>query len=154
MRLRGAAYGAAGLAALSAVATAYWTAGGTWLLDTLGGGLEELARRRDGAAIGLGIVVVVLKLVGSAVALALVRPWGRRLPARLLERTALVIGALLTVYGGLLFVAGALALTGLLGAVSDRRALIWHVALWDPWFLAWGALLVAAAVGHRRSRTP
>jgi hypothetical protein len=88
----GAAYGAAALAALSALATAYWTAGGTWLLDTVGGGLEELARRGDGAVVALGLVVVALKLAGSVLALALVPPWGRRLPERLREGTALVAG--------------------------------------------------------------
>ena len=47
----------------------------------------------------------------------------------------------------------AVALTGVLGPAADRRALLWHVVLWDPWFLLWGLLLLVAAVGRRRLRT-
>lgn len=146
-----AAYGAAALAALSALTTAYWTAGGTWLLDTVGGGLEELARRRDGAAVALGVAVVVLKLAGCLLALALVRPW-ERVPARLVEAAALAAGVVLAAYGGVLVLVGALALAGLFGDVADATALRWHVLLWDPWFLLWGVLLGLAAVGRRRAR--
>jgi hypothetical protein len=149
-----AAYGAAALAGLSAVTTAYWTAGGTWLLDTVGGGLEELARRGDGAAVALGLVVVLLKLAGCALALALVRPWGRRLPERVVEGTALTAGVVLAAYGGLLVLVGALALAGVFGEVADASALRWHVLLWDLWFLLWGALLVVAARRRRRLRWP
>jgi len=148
----GAAYGAAALAGLSAVTTAYWTAGGTWLLDTVGGGLEEVARRGDGAAVALGLVVVALKLAGCVLALALVRPWGRRSPERLLEGAALVAGGLLAAYGGLLVLVGALALAGVFGDVADAAALRWHVLLWDPWFLLWGVLLALAAVRRRATR--
>ena len=147
-----AAYGAAALAGLSALTTAYWTAGGTWLLDTVGGGLEEVARRGDGAAVALGLVVVALKLAGCVLALALVRPWGRRLPERLLERAALVAGGLLAAYGGLLVLVGALALAGVFGDVADPMPLRWHVFLWDLWFLLWGVLLVLAAVRRRATR--
>ena len=38
------AYGAAVLAALSAAVSAYWLAGGTWLLSTVGGVVEEEGR--------------------------------------------------------------------------------------------------------------
>jgi len=147
-----AAYGAAALAVLSALTTAYWTAGGTWLLDTVGGGFEEVARRGDGAAVALGLVVVGLKLAGCVLALALVRPRGRRLPERLLEGAALVAGGLLTAYGGLLVLVGALALTGVFGEVADASALRWHVFLWDPWFLLEGVLLALAAVRRRVTR--
>lgn len=123
------AYGAAVLAALSALTTAYWTAGGTWLLDTVGGALEELARRGGTAAVAVGLVVVVLKAAGCALALALVRPFGRRLPPRLLEGTAVAAGGLLALYGGLLVLVGGLALAGVFGDVADRSSLRWHVLL-------------------------
>lgn len=148
----GAAYGAAALAGLSALTTAYWTAGGTWLLDTVGGSLEDLARRADASAIALGGAVVVVELAGVVLALALVRPWGHAVAPVLKERTALVAGGLLAVYGVVLVVVGGVALTGALGPVADADALRWHVLLWDPWFLLWGALLVLAALRHRRLR--
>ena len=150
-RPAGAAYGAAALAWLSAVTTAYWTAGGTWLLDTVGGGIEELARRGNGAAVAVGLAGVVLKLAGCVLALALARPWGR-VPARLVEAAAVSAGVVLAAYGGLLVLVGALALAGVFGDVADPVALRWHVLLWDPWFLLWGVLLALAAVRRRATR--
>jgi hypothetical protein len=35
----------------------------------------------------------------------------------------------------------------------DRTALRWHVEVWDLWFLLWGILLAAAAIGYRRRVT-
>jgi hypothetical protein len=107
-----AAYGAAALALGYATVSAYWTAGGTALLSTVGGAVEDAARRGGGAAVLLGLAVTGMKLGGAGVALALVRPWGRRLPTRLLEGTALTGGLLLTGYGGLLVLVGAAALLG------------------------------------------
>ncbi|RBY85308.1 DUF3995 domain-containing protein [Blastococcus sp. TF02A-26] len=145
-----AAWGAAVLAAGHAAWSVYWTAGGTALLDTVGGSVEEAARRGGAAAVAVGAVTVALKLVGVLLALALVRPWGERLPRRLLERVATGAGALLALYGGVLVVVGAVALTGAVGEPADPRALRWHVLLWDPWFLLWGLFLTTAAVVHRR----
>jgi hypothetical protein len=53
----------------------------------------------------------------------------------------------LTGYGGLLVVVGALVLTGVLSPAGpvDRTALRWHVLVWDLWFLVWGLLLGVAA---------
>jgi hypothetical protein len=150
--LKATAYGAAALAGLSALVSAYWTAGGAALLSTVGGGLEELARSGGGWSVAVGVVTVVLKLMGMLLALALVRPWGDRFPPRLLEGTATAAGAALAVYGGGLVVVGALALAGLFGTPADPTALRWHVFVWDLWFLLWGALLLVAAVRRRRLR--
>ena len=70
---RAAAWTAAALAVASAAVTAWWLAGGTALLDTVGGELESLARDRSPAALLLGAGVVVAKLVAAALALALLR---------------------------------------------------------------------------------
>ena len=45
------AYLAAGLAVASAAFSLYWALGGTALLDTVGGEIEELARERAPAAV-------------------------------------------------------------------------------------------------------
>jgi hypothetical protein len=45
------------------------------------------------------------------------------------------------VYGGLTVLLGALVLLGVIhpsGSV-DRKALRWHVGVWDLWFLVWGS---------------
>jgi hypothetical protein len=144
-----AAYGAALLAFGHAAWSVYWTAGGTALLDTVGGSIEEAARRGGAGAVAVGTATAALKVAGGLLALALVRPDAARLPRRLLQRTALGAGALLAVYGGVLTAVGAVALTGALGEPADPHALRWHVALWDPWFLLWGLLLLGAALLSR-----
>ena len=145
------AVGAAVLAVLSAAVSAYWLAGGTWLLSTVGGALEEQGRR-GGAVVPAGLALVVaLKLAAAVLALALLHPPGSRLLRRLLVPTALLVGGLLTLYGGVLVAVGALGLTGVLGEPADPVALRWHVLFWDPWFLLWGILLLTAALARRRA---
>jgi hypothetical protein len=118
----------------------------------VGGGLEELGRSGGAASVAVGLATVAAKLAGALLALALVRPWGDRLPQRLVEGTAIAAGAVLVVYGGGLVVVGALALAGIFGMPANPIALRWHVLLWDLWFLLWGALLLAAALRRRRLR--
>ena len=152
-RLRVGAYGSALLALLYAAVSAYWTLGGTALLTTVGGQLEDLARRGGMSAVGLGATVTAVKLAGAGLSLALVQPWGRRLPQRLLEIAALASAVVLTAYGGLLVVVGALALLGSFGPPpADPTALLWHVLVWDLWFLLWGLLLGTAALQRRQLR--
>jgi hypothetical protein len=71
-----AAYAACWVALAYALLSFYWALGvGTLGVGTLGGRLEELAREGD---------PVILWLAGAVVALALVRPWGRGVPGRVL----------------------------------------------------------------------
>ena len=147
-----AAYGACVLALLYAGPSFYWAFGGTAGLDTVGGTIEELGRDSDLAGVALGVGAGVLKLAGALLALALVRPWGRVIPRRLLLGAAWTASALLTAYGGLLVAVGALVLVGVVspGGPVDRTALRWHVLLWDLWFLVWGLLLAVAAWRYGR----
>jgi hypothetical protein len=94
----------------------------------------------------------VLKVAGAVLALALVRPWGRRVPRRLVGGVAWAASAVLTLYGGQLVAVGALVLAGVIGPAGpvDRTALRWHVLLWDLWFLVWGLLLGVAAWHYGR----
>lgn len=148
---------ATGLAFASAAVTAYWTFGGTALLDTVGGYPEELARTRGAPAVLVGLLVIAVKGVGGLVALALAGPSAGWIPRRVVVLAGGIGSALLIVYGGLLVTVGALVLTGLLdpdGPV-DRRALTWHVLLWDLWFLLWGlALAVATWTSVHGTRPP
>lgn len=146
-----AAYAACVLAFLHAAVSFYWAGGGTAGLSTIGGTLEELGRAREPALIAGLWAVGVLKGLAGLLALALVRPaWGRSLPRRPLLAAAWGGAALLTAYGGLFTLGGALVVTGVIPAseTADWTALRWHAFLWDPWFLAWG-LLLGAAAWHR-----
>jgi hypothetical protein len=143
---------AAGLAFASAAVSLYWTAGGTWLLDTVGGAIEDFARERSLTALAAGAATVLLKVFAGLLALAL-----RRLPSAGPRRRLLLLAngaasAVLCLWGGANVVVGALVLSGVIVPSSDvdRHALRWHVFLWDLWFVVWGiALAVAVAAAHR-----
>lgn len=141
------AFAAAVLAFASAAVSLYWTLGGTVLLDTVGGAFEDLARERSPRSIVLGMLVVLVKVAGGLLALALVQPWGTHLGRRPLLVSAAVGSVVLVVYGGVLVLVGGLVLAHLItpSAPVDEHALRWHVFFWDLWFLVWGMALGLAA---------
>lgn len=75
-----AAYAAAVLGIAYAMLSLYWAAGGTALLSTVGGSVEEIGRQGGLPAVALGLAAAGLKLAAGLLALALVRPWGRAIP--------------------------------------------------------------------------
>ena len=146
------AYAAATLAFASAAVSLFWTLGGTLLLDTVGGAIEELARERSPGALALGAVTVLVKVVAGLLALALVQPRGARLGRRLLLIANGAGGAVLVLWGGANVVVGALVLADVVAPAAsvDEHALRWHVFVWDLWFLVWGVALALAVARHRR----
>jgi hypothetical protein len=130
----------------------YWGLGGELGVDTLGGTLEQLAKARDPAIIAAVWVTGFLKVGGALLALALVQPWGQRLPRPLLLLLGWGAAAVLTLYGGLLVGSEALVATGLVRpAHVDWKPLLWHLYVWDMSFLLWGVLFAAAALWHTRT---
>ncbi len=97
-------------------------------------------------AVGLWGVGVV-KALGGLVALALVQPWGRRLPRWLLRAATWAGGGLALLYGAASFVQHTLMLSGLIAVPAGlgRSAARWHLLLWDPWWILGGVLFVAMA---------
>lgn len=151
-----AAYAACAWALVFAAINAYWGLGGTVGLGTLGPAIAELAR--DPWFVALGVWGVgVLKVLAGLLALALVRPWGRRLPRRLLLVAAWGLGAGMSLYGGALLVQHGLMLAGVIRIPAGLgwTATVWHIVLWDPWWLLGGvAFAVAARRFRRASRGP
>ena len=140
-----AALVAAGLGLASAAVSAYWAAGGTGLLDSVGGEIERWGRERSVGVVVSLWVIVVLKLIGATAPLAFagvdageLPNWTRGRPARLVGWIA-AVG--LTLYGAVLTIAGLLIEAGALEASDDvdEHALAWHAYFWDPWFTLWGA---------------
>lgn len=152
--LRWAAYAAAAVAFLFAVPSVYWGLGGTVGLDTLGGAIEERALARDAALMVANWVAVVLKIGGGVLALTLVRPWGRRLPFRLLRGVSATAAVLLVLYGTLQTVSVLVVHLGVIepAAPVEPSVLLWRLLLWEPWFLVWGLLLGLAMIGANRRR--
>lgn len=151
--MRRVAYLASALAIASAAVSVFWTFGGTWLLDTVGGSIEKLARTRSPSTVALGTATSVAKLGAGLLALALVRPWGRQVPDRMLKRANVCVSAVLVTWGGANVLIGGLALAGVFSPADglDERALRWHVFVWDLWFLVWGASVAIALSGFRRA---
>jgi hypothetical protein len=151
--LRRLAYLASALAIASASLSVFWTFGGTWLLDTVGGAIEKLARTRSPSALALGTATALAKIGAGLLALALVRPWGRYVPDRTLVGANVIVSAVLVTWGAANVLIGGLALAGAVSPADgiDERALRWHVFVWDLWFLLWGASLAIALSGFRRA---
>jgi hypothetical protein len=152
------AQAACGVGSAYAAVSVYWALGGTWLLDTVGGTLEQQGRTGNPGIILAVCTAAVLKVIGAIVPLAAVGVTSgqatiagrRRVRLRVL---AWLEATILTIYGLVLTVAGLLVQSGAIApaASADRPALAWHAYLWDPWFLLWGALVAAALA---RSRQP
>jgi hypothetical protein len=75
-----AAYAAVVLAFAYAMVSLYWAAGGTALLSTVGGSIEDIGKHGGLSALALGLTAAALKLTCGIVALALVSAWGRAIP--------------------------------------------------------------------------
>ncbi|WP_157182744.1 DUF3995 domain-containing protein [Sciscionella marina] len=135
---------------LFALVSLYWTVGGELGLDTVGGVIEEAVRTGNAGMTAVMVLVTVIKLVGAVFALALVQPWGRVFPRKLLLVLGWLGTAVLVLYGGFLTISEAvLAIGGAAG--TETLAFRWHLYLWDPWFLVWGiALGLAMLRMHRR----
>lgn len=146
------AYLAAIVAFSYAAISLYWTLGGTLLLNTVGGSIENIASQRGVLAYVLGAIASAFKIMGGLLALALVRPWGAMIPRRWLVASAVALSVVLVSYGGLLVVVGALVLLNIVhpSGVVDWTALRWHVLVWDMWFLLWGTLMALATVDYRK----
>ena len=113
----------------------------------------------DLAGITFTVVVGAMFAAGMAVPVALVRPWGRRIPGRLLVSLMWIGATILVVRGGLGFVDNVLRGFGVdngLSGLSDEQALgsadptaytVWSSASIDACFLTGGLLFAWSA--HR-----
>jgi hypothetical protein len=105
----------------------------------------------------VGATTVALKIVAGLLAIELARRGAPGPGRRFLLAANGVASAILCLWGGANVVVGALVLSGAIAPAADvdRRALRWHVFVWDMWFLVWGvALALAVVAARRRSRSP
>ena len=128
-----------------ALVSLLWVCGSTWLLDTVGGPIEDWGR--DG---GLSVRLALLVVVGAKVAAVALLWAATTRPTRLSRVLAWLAGGVLTLYGGVLTVAGLVVTAGSLDQAADPYAIRWHAFFWDPWFLLWGACTVMAMWATRR----
>jgi hypothetical protein len=140
-----AGYAACIWALVFAAISFYWAAGGTAGSDTIGPAITNMAH--DPAFIAVLWGTGTLKLLGGFLALALVRPWGRALPRRVLLTAAWGGGILISLYGAASWVQEGLMVVGVIRIPTGlgHTAAVWHVLLWDPWWLLGGTLFLSAA---------
>src|SRR5260221_6202086 len=124
-----AAYAAAIIAFGYALMSLYWALGGHGLVSTIGGYVEQFARRGGALPVLVAIAATLAKVAGGLLALALVRPWGRVVPRRWLLIGSAGASVLLVGYGGVYVLFGALVLSGVIHPAGnvDRTALRLHV---------------------------
>jgi Protein of unknown function (DUF3995) len=141
---------AAAWCVLFACAHLFWALGGRAGFVAATGSIALLDQAWF-VVIGLWGVALVC-LVGAAVCLATVLPFGERVPSWLL-RTVLWIGvavlllrALPTGVQDLLLVGGVLHPA----PGFDWSVVHWRLALWTPWFIVGAVLFVLTTVAHHR----
>jgi hypothetical protein len=112
---------------------------------------DPAAMRRASLLAGAGILLVGLG------ALALVRPWGLRVPRRLLIVSALAGSAYAMAHALTAYVTKPLHALGVVElrfdgwAERDERAqFLWGLLVYEPWFLGLGILVTLAALHHHR----
>lgn len=141
---------------LFAAFSVYWGLGGTWLVSTISGSLAEKSRAGQANLLVGAWIPAILKLAAAVVPLLAVRRLSGSRPTRSTRRRIIWILAwleagFLTLYGLVLTGVGLLIQADVIQpSAPDHRALAWHAYLWDPWFLVWGLLVLAALVRSRQ----
>lgn len=132
------AYAAAAWSLIFAAPHVWWALGVSWAFP---GDADDFERAFDRTWwLVYDLVVALLCLVGAGVALALVQPWGRALPTRLL-RAAVWSGSVLLLLRGALGVVP-MVWSLLAGASDDVHP--WAYVI-EPWFVIGGVLFSLAA---------
>lgn len=147
-RLVWAGYLACGGGLAFAAASFYWGSGGTAGVDTVWGSAPISAAQRTTLLIAVWVTGFI-KPFGALLALLLVTRWGTRLPRRPLILLGWGAAAVLMVYGGANVVGEALVATGVVRPAEpvDWKPLLWHLYVWDMFFLVWG-ILFGLAIWH------
>ncbi|MEU5714503.1 DUF3995 domain-containing protein [Streptomyces sp. NPDC020403] len=139
-------YGAAAWGLAFALVHLYWLLGGRTGLPaglSLGDNLPLLI---------IDVVAIPLSLVATALALALIRPWGVLIPRRLLRTTAWGTTALMVVHALPSVVDWTALAVGARTADELTDLERFATFLYEPWFLAGGVLFGLAALGTRARR--
>jgi len=153
---RGLAKAACVVGLLFAAVSAYWGLGGRWLLDTLDPRIQEQALAGNAGIYVAVWVAVVLKVLAAVLPLMALRGFSRPRWNRTVWLLAWAAAVILTGYGLMQTTIGLLALAGVIHAAATigARALAWGAYVWDPWFLMWGLLVIAALLRGRVHHNP
>lgn len=148
-----AGYAACAWMVVFAAMSFYWALGGTIGLRTVSPDLQELVHTPWFTTVFW--LTGFLKLTGGLLALVLVRPWGRRIPRRLLLIAAWGVSAVLVLHGIDFVIQGALTESGLLGPAYPTAwtPAHWQTFVWGPWWVL-GGFLFCVATWNYQHRSP
>jgi Protein of unknown function (DUF3995) len=146
---RWAAFGAAVWAFAFAAVRGFWALGGELSIETIAVEIARSPLANDPVFVW---ATAGVKALTGMLALALVWPWGRLLPQRVLIDAAWLTGLLLTHYGGANLVDHGRMVAGLRDTpqVLVEQVARWHLLLWDPVWSLCGLMFLAAAQDLRR----
>lgn len=99
----------------------------------------------------LVVVTGVLKPAPVVLLFATVRPWGRRIPRKILLVGMWLIGAGVVLYGGVNTLLHGLVMAEVITPEHvNRTALTWRLLFWNPWWILGGILQCAPAWNYYR----
>ena len=144
---RAALAAAAGCAVYGALKL-YWALGGGLLLREapLSGDAQRDLLERTPGMVALNSASAALAAIGIAVAVATARDG--RLPRLLVVGLPALVGGLMLARAALSAAGDVAVLSG--AADASTYTALWDIALWSPFFAAWGAAWALAAVAARR----
>jgi hypothetical protein len=136
-----------------AALNAYWAAGGDRWLDKYGshliGEVSDRTTFRTTSAV-LAVLFVIAVVLGLAATTARFDSGSRRA----IRWLAWVAAGLITLYGLSMTAIGLFVQFDVADLKTGTPELYrWHAYLWDPWFLVWGLLMVAALLASARAYT-
>ena len=139
-------YAACLWAVLFAALSFFWAAGGRTGLHPL----ELEAAPGDSVWIVINLGAGIIKVLMGLLALALVQPWGRIVPYKLLKACTWALGVGMFLYGGLGLISDVLHVTGVMSNPENGKWFFWYLVLWDPWWVLGGVLYIIVAWLTRR----
>lgn len=130
----------------------YWAIGGTVGLDTVSPTLQPLVIARDPGFITILWITGGLKLIGGIFVLALVRPWGQKLPRWLLLAAGWGGTVVLLIHGTDFLLRGVLWMSGVINVPESvsETVIYGYTFLWGPWWLLGGILFGATVLHYQR----
>jgi len=143
-------YIACAWALIFAIPSFYWAAGGAVGLDTLGDEITSL--QAEPWFVVFVWVTAFMKVALGLIVLMLLRMYDSMLLNRAVRIAVWVAGLLCLAYGGLNLLARLIMALGIIPTPDAMysSAAMWHLLLWDPWWVLGGVSLVLAVCTAKR----
>ncbi len=143
-------YSACAWALIFSIPSFYWAAGGTVGLDTLGGEINDL--KGKSWFIAFVWLTAFMKVALGIVVLMLLKTYKYTMINKLVSIAVWTAGIVCISYGGLNLLARFIMTVGIIPtpAAMHSDAALWHLVLWDPWWVLGGVLLILAVFSRRK----